>query len=188
MEERGSVHAGLLYASPTRGSTPGERFLALALAGARQRLYIANSYFVPDDDLRRLLRQAASRGVDVRILTVGDQTDVRSTWYAGRYRYTELLRAGIRIYEYQPTMMHAKTIVADGLFVTIGSMNFDNRSIAFNNETNLVVMDEGIAQQMEQVFADDLQHAREITLDNFRRRGWRSRMAEPFAALIARLL
>src|SRR3954469_13995734 len=112
--ERGSVHAGLLFAQPTTGSTPAERFIALTIAGARRTLYITNSYFVPDDDSRRLLEIAARRGVDVRVLTVSNKTDVKTTWYAGRYRYEELLTAGIRIYEFQPTMIHSKTIVADG--------------------------------------------------------------------------
>ena len=84
---------GLLYTAPTTGSTPAERFLALTISGARKTLYITNSYFVPDDDFRRLLERAVRRGVDVRVLTVSTKTDVKTTWYAGRYRYEELLRA-----------------------------------------------------------------------------------------------
>src|SRR3712207_4246366 len=109
----GGTRAGLLFTAPTSGSTPAERFLALSIAGARRTLYIANSYFVPDDDFRRLLIDAARRGVDVRVLTAGEKTDVKTTWYAGRARYEELLRAGVRIYEYAPTMMHAKSMVVD---------------------------------------------------------------------------
>jgi cardiolipin synthase len=104
--EKGKVHAGVLFAQPTTGSTPAERFIVLTIAGARKTLYIANSYFVPDDDFRRLLKAAAKRGVDVRVLTVSNKTDVKTTWYAGRHWYEDLLTAGIRIYEYQPTMMH----------------------------------------------------------------------------------
>src|SRR5262249_597369 len=137
--EIGPIHAGVLYTSPTAGSTPAERFLALTISGARKTLYITNSYFVPDDDFRRLLMRAVKRGVDVRVLTVSSKTDVKTTWYAGRNRYEELLRAGVRIYEYQPTMLHSKTIVVDGVWGSIGSMNFDNRSMAFNAESNLVV-------------------------------------------------
>ena len=187
-DEKGDVHAGLLFTAPTHGSTPAERFLVLTLAGARQRLYIANSYFVPDDDLRRLLKAARRRGVDVRILTVSNKTDIKTTWYAGRYRYEELLKAGIRIYEYQPTMMHAKTIVADGLFVTIGSMNFDNRSLAFNNETNLVAFDAGLAREMEQTFLADLAYSTEITLPAFSKRPRWNRVLEAIAATMSRLL
>ena len=132
-EDRGNVNAGLMHSLPTIGSTPAERFLALTIAGSRKTLYITNSYFVPNIDFCDLLIKAAHRGVDVRVLTVGKETDVKTTWYAGRALYEKLLAGGVKIYEYQPTMMHAKTIVVDGLWSAIGSMNFDNRSIAFNN-------------------------------------------------------
>jgi cardiolipin synthase len=186
--ERGTVHAGLLFAQPTTGSTPAERFIALTIAGARRTLYITNSYFVPDDDFRRLLTAAAKRGVDVRILTVSEKTDVKTTWYAGRYRYEELLEAGVRIYEYEPTMIHSKTIIADGAWGTIGSMNFDNRSMAFNNESNLVFLDSPLGLQMNATFMTDLAHAREIKLEEFRHRGRWERLREGASALISRLL
>jgi cardiolipin synthase A/B len=184
----GQTHAGLLYTAPTTGSTPAERFLALTISGARKTLYIANSYFVPDDDFRRLLERAAKRGVDVRILTVSKKTDVKTTWYAGRYRYEELLRNGIKVYEYQPTMLHSKTIVADGMWSSIGSMNFDNRSMAFNDESNLVVLDSTFGAQMNATFVDDLRYAKQITLDEFARRSIWSKMLEAGATLLSRLL
>ena len=108
------------------------------------------------------------RGVDVRVLTASANTDVKTTWYAGRYRYEELLGRGVRIYEYQPTMLHSKTIIVDGLWGSIGSMNFDNRSIAFNDESNLVVLDSAFGAQMDSVFLDDLRYSKEIKLDEFR--------------------
>ena len=91
------MDAGVLFTSPTTGSTPAERFLALSLASPRKSLYITNSYFVPDDDFRRLLKRAVQRGVDVRVLTVSARTDVKTTWYAGRHWYEDLMKAGIRI-------------------------------------------------------------------------------------------
>jgi cardiolipin synthase len=182
------VIAGLLYTSPTTGSTPAERFLALSIAGSRRTLYVANSYFVPDDDFRRALVLAAQRGVDVRILTVSEETDVRTTWYAGRARYESLLQGGVRIYEYQPTMMHAKTVVADGVWGSIGSMNFDNRSLAFNNESNLVFWDARVGATMTATFLDDLRYAREIQLAQFRRRPITERMIELSASILSRLL
>jgi cardiolipin synthase A/B len=187
-QEVGNVHAGLLYTSPTTGSTPAERFLALSISGARKTLYIANSYFVPDDDFRKLLIRAAKRGVDVRVLTVSEKTDVKTTWYAGRNRYEELLAAGIRIYEFQPTMLHSKTIVADGIWSTVGSMNFDNRSMAFNSESNLVVLDRQFGAAMDSVFLDDLRYAKEITLDEFRRRSRWEQLLERGASLLSRVL
>ena len=184
----GTTHAGLLYTAPTTGSTPAERFLALTLSGARKTMYITNSYFVPDDDFRRLLKHAVERGVDVRVLSVSSKTDVKTTWYAGRYRYEELLRAGIKIYEYQPTMIHSKTIVVDGLWSTIGSMNFDNRSMAFNDESNLVVLDSAFGAQMDSVFFDDLRYAKQINLEEFQRRSAWTKMLEAGATLLSRLL
>jgi cardiolipin synthase len=184
----GTMHAGLLFTAPTTGSTPAERFLALTISGARSTLYIANSYFVPDDDFRRLLEEAVQRGVDVRVLTVSSKTDVKTTWYAGRHRYEELLKAGVRIFEYQPTMLHSKTIVADGVWSSIGSMNFDNRSMAFNNESNLVVLDSRFGAQMDSVFVDDLRYSKEITLDEFKRRSTWSKLLEQGATLLSRLL
>ena len=184
----GTVHAGLLFTSPTTGSTPAERFLVLSIASARKTLWITNSYFVPDDDFRTLLKRAEQRGVDVRVLTVNENTDVKTTWYAGRYRYEELLKAGVRIFEFQPTMMHAKTIVVDGLWGSGGSMNFDNRSLAFNNESNLVTLDSGFGAQLDSTFLDDLRYSKEITLDEFQRRPLTSKVLEACAALLQRLL
>jgi cardiolipin synthase A/B len=184
----GGLRAGLFFSSPTTGSTPAERFIALSIASARKSLYVANSYFVPDDDFRKLLKLARARGVDVRILTVSKETDVKTTWWAGRSRYEELLRAGIRIYEYQPTMMHAKTFIVDGLWGSIGSMNFDNRSLAFNNESNLVFLDPALGAQMDSTFMDDLTRSKEIVLAEFERRPWYDHVIEFGAAVFSRLL
>ena len=186
--EVGATHAGVLFTSPTTGSTPAERFLALSIAGARKTLYIANSYFVPDDDFRRLLIRAAKRGVDVRVMTVSAKTDVKTTWYAGRDRYEELLSAGIKVYEYQPTMLHSKTLVVDGVWSSIGSMNFDNRSLAFNAESNLVVLDSAFGAAMDATFFEDLKYSKEIKLDEFRQRSGWNRFLERGASVLSRLL
>ena len=174
--EVGSVQAGVLHSVPTIGSTPAERFLALSISGARRTLYVSNSYFVPDDDFRDLLVRAAKRGVDVRILTAGDKTDIQTTLYAGRARYAELIKAGVRVYEYQPTMMHAKTFVVDGVWSTIGSLNFDNRSLVFNNESNLVALDERVGAHLDSLFLEDLRYSKEITLADLARRSWYERL------------
>ena len=184
----GGVQAGIFFAAPTTGSTPAERFVALTIASARKSLYVANSYFVPDDDFRKLLVQSRQRGVDVRILTVSDQTDVKTTLWAGRGSYEQLLKAGIRIYEYKPTMMHSKTIVVDGIWSVVGSMNFDNRSLAFNNESNLVSLDAKLGAEMQATFMDDLTRSTEITLESFQRRPWHHRVLERGAGLLSRLL
>lgn len=180
--------AGVLHASPSVGSTDAERFFALSIASARKTLYITNSYFVPDRDFRRLIGDAARRGVDARVLTTGDETDIRSTLYAGRARYTQLLAAGVRIYEYQPTMMHAKTVVVDSAWVAVGSMNADNRSLSFNEEVNLLALDSSLGATLERMFFDDLKHAKEIELDEFRRRPLRQKVIERAAYAMWRVL
>jgi phosphatidylserine/phosphatidylglycerophosphate/cardiolipin synthase-like enzyme len=177
-EADGPMVAGLLYGSPSVGSTEAERFLAYSLCSARSTLYITNSYFVPDRDLRRMIIGAARRGVDTRVLTVSKATDIKSTWYAGRARYEELLRSGVRIYEYTPVMMHAKTVCVDGQWAAVGSMNVDNRSLSLNEETVLMMHDAGAARALAQHFMDDIEHAEEITLESFRRRGVIDRVKE----------
>jgi cardiolipin synthase len=184
----GTQLASLMHTAPTIGSTAAERFLALTIASARKTLYISNSYFVPDDDFRRLLREAAGRGVDVRVLTTSDETDVRATWLAGRRWYESLLEGGVRIYEYQPTMMHAKTLVADGVWSTVGTMNFDNRSMVFNDESNLVAHDPALGARLDSIFLEDLKHAREMKLEEFRRRPWHQKLQEYAASGLGRLL
>ena len=180
--------AAVLHASPTIGSTSAERFFVLSIAAAREKLYISNSYFVPEMAFRNLLCDAAKRGVDVRILTVSKATDTKSTWYAGRARYEELMKGGVRIFEYQPVMMHAKTIVVDGEWLSVGSMNADNRSISFNDESNLVVLDKGAAAKMEEMYLKDLEFAEEMNLDEFAKRGWRDKVPEHACHLVWRIL
>jgi cardiolipin synthase len=180
--------ATVLHASPTVGSTAAERYLALSIASAQKSLYISNSYFVPDDDFRRLLTGAARRGVDVRILTTSGETDVKTTWKAGRAHYEELLAAGVKVYEYQPVMMHAKSLVVDGLWGGVGTMNFDNRSMVFNDETMLVAYDTTFGRQLDEIFMDDIKYAKEFKLAEFRKRGLWERALENGAVLLSRLL
>ena len=184
----GPTTAGLLHTAPALGSTAAERFLALSIVSARKTLYITNSYFVPDDDFRKMLTAAARRGVDVRVLTAGEESDVMATTYASRARYEELLRGGVRIYEYKPVMIHSKTFVIDGLWSSIGTLNFDNRSLALNNESNLVALDGSLATAMTAMFFDDLAHSTEIKLEQFQRRSWRQKLLEQGANMLSRIL
>jgi cardiolipin synthase len=188
IKEEPAETAGLLDAQPTIGSTPAERFLALSIAGARHRLFITNSYFVPNHDFKQLLVEASKRGVDVRIMTVGPESDVKITRYAGRKQYDDLLKGGVRIFEFAPTMMHAKTLVADGMWTSIGSMNFDNRSMVFNNESNLNVLDATIGATLDSVFLNDIKYSKEITLADFKKRGLIQRIFELGSSAMARLL
>jgi cardiolipin synthase A/B len=187
-EPNGATAAGLLYTAPTLGSTAAERFFALSIAGARKTLYITNSYFAPDRNFIELLSAAARRGVDVRILTAGPRTDVNVVRLAGRAWYDTLLAAGVRVYEWQPSTLHAKTFVVDSEWFTVGSMNFDNRSMALNDEATLMVLDRSAGQNMTRIFLDDLRHAEEITIEAFSRRSWLQRIAEWSANSLTRLL
>jgi cardiolipin synthase A/B len=185
--DRGIV-AGVLHASPSVGSTEAERFFAYSIRSARRTLYITNSYFVPDSDFRRMICDAARRGVDARILTVSRETDVKSTWYAGRARYEQLLSAGVRVFEYQPVMMHAKTVSVDGAWGAVGSMNADNRSLSLNEETVLMMCDREAATTLERQFLDDLEYSTEILLAEFRRRGPWERVKESVCYAFWRVL
>ena len=182
------VTAGLLYTTPALGSTTAERFMAMSIAGATRQLYVTTAYFTPDRSFVELLTSAAERGVDVRILTAGRLTDVNLVRLAGRASYDTLLSSGVRIYEWRPTMLHAKTFVVDGIWSSIGSMNFDNRSLALNDEATLMGLDEGVGKELERIFMEDLRHSEEITLEQFRKRSHIRRLGEPIASLINRLL
>jgi cardiolipin synthase len=184
----GVTKAGLLDAQPTLGSTSAERFLALSIAGARRSLYITNAYFAPDVNFVALLARSARRGVDVRLLLAGPRTDIRVARIAARARYQRLLDAGVRIYEWIPSSLHAKTFVADGLWTSIGTLNFDNRSLALNDEVTLMVLDAEVGQRMEAIFLDDLRHAEEITSEQFGRRPWTERVLEWGVNLVTRVL
>jgi cardiolipin synthase len=154
--------AGVMACSPSLGTTTAERFFFLAITSARQRVYIASAYFVPTRDMRWLLMNAADRGVDVRILIPGANTDQPLTWLAGRAIYGRLIEAGVRIYTYQPSMMHAKTFVADNCWATVGTFNLDNRSMKLNDEVALIIRDEAIARCLEAHFVEDLDYATEL--------------------------
>jgi cardiolipin synthase len=188
LERDGPHQAGLIYGTPSLGSTDIERFFALTIAGSRQRLWITNAYFVPDDDFRRLLLQATAAGVDVRALIPGGNTDRPSTWYAARSHFEELLEGGVRIYEYDPTMVHAKTLTVDGIWSAIGSANFDNRSMSLNNEVELMICSPEIAERMEAQFERDIERATEVDLEEFRNRGPVERLRERFWVLFSRFL
>lgn len=186
--DTGGGESALLHSPPGSGSTVMERLLALSIRGAVHHLYITNAYFIPQRGLSQLMIAAARRGVDVRVLTNGAATDVATTRLAGHRQYAALLAAGVRVWEYKPTTVHAKTFVADGIWSSIMTANFDNRSIAYNDEVALVVRGAEIGAKMDSLFMDDLGFATEIRELDFRRRPLPMRLAEWFAGLIAGML
>lgn len=137
----------------------------LAIASAQKTLRIENAYFLPDDLMRKELTEAAKRGVKVEVLVPGKKIDQKLVRLASRRHWPELIRAGIRIFEYQPTMVHVKLMIVDDIFVSVGSGNFDNRSIRLNDEANLDVLDRNFAVQQIRLFESDKKQCREVTLD-----------------------
>ena len=163
VEPRGTHITQVIKSSPSEGSSTVKLLYIISIVSATRSIYINSAYFVPDIDTIRALEGAVRRGVDVRVIVPGEYSDVPIARQASRLGYERLLRRGIRIFEYQPTMMHAKTMVVDGIWSTIGSSNFDDRSFRLNDEVNVNVYDEEIASQMEQMFSEDEARSVEVT-------------------------
>ncbi len=179
---RGGSHlTQVLKSSPTEGSSMVKLLYIISIVSASKSIYISNAYFVPDEDTLRALEGAVRRGVDVRVIVPGEESDVPIARQASRWHYELLLRRGIHIFEYQPTMMHAKTMVVDGVWTTIGSSNFDDRSFRLNDEVNVNVYDDGIAAQMEAMFHEDLKQCEEVLLRKWFKRGWLDKLKEKMA-------
>jgi cardiolipin synthase len=181
LDSRGSCLTQVLKSSPSEGSSAVKLMFIVSIVSAQKAIYINSAYFVPDTDTIRALEGAVRRGVDVRVIVPGEYTDVPIVRHAGRLFYAQLLRRGIRIFEYQPTMMHAKTMVVDGIWTSIGSSNFDDRSFRLNDEVNVNVFDEGIAAQMEKMFFEDLARSEEITGGRWLKRPWMDKLKERVA-------
>jgi cardiolipin synthase len=155
---------------------------AVAIAAAERRISITNPYCSPTKDQIALLVAAAKRGVDVRLLVPGDHNDQPASAAAGRNSYGDLLRGGVKIYEYQPTMIHQKTLVVDSLFGIMGTSNLDARSARLNEEIDITIYDEGFGRQMEEIFDTDLKQAKAYTLQQFESRSWWERLCETVVA------
>jgi cardiolipin synthase len=188
LEPCGNHTAQVIKSSPSEGSSTVKLLYIISIVSARQSIYISNAYFVPDRDTIRALEGAVRRGVDVRVIVPGEFTDVPLVRQASRLHYDLLLRRGIRIFEYQPTMMHAKTMVVDGIWSTIGSSNFDDRSFRLNDEVNVNVYDEGIAKEMETMFMDDLAHSTEVSLKRWFKRPFFEKVKETVAGVLRKQL
>jgi cardiolipin synthase len=178
------IHTGLA-STPAPDVHPLRVFLAQCFLSAQRRLYITTPYFVLDKEMRTVVAQRARAGVDVRILLPDEHTDAKLIRLTSHYYFEDLLAAGVKIYEYQPTMLHSKHIVVDGQWSVVGSANMDVRSIELNVENVLGILDEGFAATLEATFQEDLKHAREIRLEEWRRRGIWERIKERLASLLA---
>jgi cardiolipin synthase A/B len=177
LDSKGDVDAQVVRSSPAGGSTAMYTVFLLALSSARQSIHITNPYFVPDEKMISTLVDAARRGVKVVLLIPGaiDHNLVRQ---ASRSEFGRLLEGGVLIYEYKPALLHAKTMVIDGIWATVGSTNLDHRSFALNEELNVVVYDSGVARRLEDVFEQDLANSRQVTYRDWSRRSLASRFLE----------
>lgn len=141
-----------------------------SMTAAKQRLWIASPYLVPDRSTSQVLKQACQRGIDVRILTMGRRNDKPYVYYSARELYGGLLKAGVKIYEYQPNMMHAKLLLVDDRWVSHGSTNLDERSFFINDELNVSIRDAELARQMEKFLISSFENSVNVTLDRWRKR------------------
>lgn len=179
-----AYHASVASA-PSSEDHPLRMFFLLSFLAARKTLYIATPYFVPDQHMLAAVAGRARQGVDVRILLPSELTDAVPIRLATHSYFDELLSAGIRIFEYEPTMMHSKFVVTDGQWSVIGSANMDIRSKELNQENVLGVLDEGFGRRLDEVFLADLASAREIHLAEWRRRGLWPRIKERACVIFA---
>ena len=175
------------------GSTPDEPYsqiystLISAINSAETQVFLTNAYFVPDPQLLASLKEAVARGADVRLL-LPEKTDSAMVFYASRSFYDELLSAGVKIYERQGAMLHAKTALIDGVWSTIGSTNLDWRSFVNNQEINAVMLSQDFGAKMQVVFEKDLASSKLVTLEAWRARSITARLKEKAARLWARFL
>ena len=170
----------LVRSSPTGGSNDLKRLYLLIIASATRTLDIETPYFVTDESSLWALEDARKRGVRIRILVEGDFTDAMPVKYASRGAYDRLLQSGIEIHEYQPTMMHAKVMVADGILSMFGSANFDNRSLELNEELNVAVASRDLAARLTTDFEQDLRASRQLRLEDWRKRSLLNKVRERF--------
>ena len=178
----------LVRSSAKVGDTNAEALYYLAIASARESLHLTAAYFVPRPAFTDALCSAAKRGVDVRIVVPGQHIDKGLVRTAGRAAYSELLEARVRIYEFQPTMLHAKSLCVDGQWSAVGTINFDNRSFQLHDEVALCVWDRRFAAELERAFERDLERSQEIERERWRTRGVGRRAAEVATTVLRREL
>ena len=161
--------------------------LVRALLGAKQRIWLATPYFLPTWRVRRTLRQAAARGVEVRLLLAGQHTDHPPVRFAGQRYYPSLLKAGVRIFEYQPRFLHLKMVLVDD-WVSVGSCNFDHWNLRFNLDANLEALDPVFTASVAASFQADFIDSEEITLADWRARPWWRRLQQSIWGALDQLL
>jgi cardiolipin synthase len=172
--------AVLVKSAASTGGNDLKRLYLLSIAMARHTIDITSPYFVTDESTMWSIEDALDRGVRIRILMESDMTDARPVKYASRRQYARRLERGVQLFEYKKTMMHAKSMVVDGVWSTVGSANFDNRSLELNDELNVAIAGREFATRLRDGFEQDLQVSRRIQLDAWRRRPLLEKTRERF--------
>jgi cardiolipin synthase len=174
----GGIEAQAIKVSRGDASSLSKMLYYTAIQSAARTIDIQNAYFLPDKQVREALVKAVGRGVRVRVMVPGRHIDIPLVRSASWQHYGELLRGGVKIYEYLPTMLHNKTMVVDGVFATIGSINFDARSLNANAEESLAFYDRAFAAKVQQMFDRDERRCEQITYEDWDSRGAPKRLAE----------
>ena len=176
----GDVAAQAMGSSNGDQSSMAKLHYLTAIKAARRNIWIENAYFVPDQDFIDALIAAAQRGVDVRLVVPGDITDFGALRRASQWKYTQMLEGGMKIYEFQPSMLHTKLMYVDDIFVSIGSINFVARSMKKNAEANVVIYDRRFARKVKAAVEADIARSEEITLEEWNKRGGYQKFKEWF--------
>ena len=183
----GDSPAIVVNSTPSAGGSTRARVLfQMLLASARQTIHITTPYFLPDASLTDELRRAVARGVEVQVLVPGPHSDQLLTRRTSRLGYGRLLPHGVRIFEYRPSMLHAKVLLVDRRWAVVGTTNFDNRSFGLNDEVNLAVCDPAFASRLEEDFTTDLAQAGEVSHEAWKNRGVLERGLELVGWLLER--
>jgi cardiolipin synthase len=156
----------------------------MAITAASHSIHLASAYFVPDKLTINAIVEAARRGVKVQVITPGNKIDTHTVREASRACWGDLLKAGVEMYEYQPTMFHCKLLVVDEYLVSVGSTNFDSRSFKLNDEANLNIYDRDFAKRQTAIFTEDLAKSERVTLDDWLRRSPKEKLIEKAVALL----
>jgi cardiolipin synthase len=184
---RGDVMAQIVKSSPTSGASESYMLYLFAITTARDSIYITNPYFLVDEEMERALAAAVERGVKVLLLIPGNVgysllgMETSLVQHAGRSGLGDLFRGGVRVFEYKPARLHAKTMVVDRIWATVGSTNLDPRSFELNKELNLTVYDARVATRLAEVFEEDVRESVELSYEAWRSRGIGVRILELFA-------
>jgi len=186
-QEVGGLKAQAVASSRTSQLSVAKLHYYMPMQAARDHIWIENAYFLPDKDFRVSLCAAARRGVDVRIVVPGKFIDIKAVRYAARGQYEEMLEAGIKIYEFRPTMLHSKVMVVDRAWSSIGSMNFTSRSMKANAEANVAIYDAAFASRVRAVIEADIARSEPILLEQWKQRGQGEKNKEWFYGLYKNL-